>query len=143
MSVKAILKVKGRRVVTAAPTATMADVIGIMARERIGAVVISENGHTVAGIVSERDIVQSLHRHGVGLLAIPAKAVMTETVITAHLEMHIEQVMELMTVGRFRHMPVVEKGELVGIISIGDIVKARLESLESEANQLKEYIVGR
>ena len=143
MSVKAILKVKGRRVVTIRSTAPVKEAIATLNRERIGAVVVSDDDRTVAGILSERDIIRALDRYGAKLLELTVGDLMTATVTAAKIDMHIDQVLEMMTQGRFRHMPVVEDGHLAGLVSIGDAVKARLEILESETSQLKEYIGGR
>ncbi len=142
MSVRAILKAKGNRVVTVATQAPVSDVVEILARERIGAVVVSDNGVAVAGIVTERDIIQGLARHGAALLEIPAERLMTRSVSIARIDMPLLHVLDLMTEGRFRHMPVVDNGRLAGLVSIGDAVKARLDILESETSQLKEYIAG-
>ena len=143
MSVRAILKVKGRRVVTIAPGASIGEAVIRLNRERIGAIVVSDDDATVAGILSERDIIRALGSYGADLLDRKVSELMTESVVAASIDMHIDKVLELMTEGRFRHMPVVENGRLVGVVSIGDAVKARLESLESETLQLKEYIGGR
>jgi CBS domain-containing protein len=142
MSVRAILKAKGNRVVTVATQAPVSDVVEILARERIGAVVVSDDGVAVAGILTERDIIQGLARHGAALLEIPAERLMTRSVSIARIDMPLLHVLDLMTEGRFRHMPVVDNGRLAGLVSIGDAVKARLDILESEASQLKEYIAG-
>jgi len=143
MSVRAILKVKGHRVVTVASGTPMKDVVQTLARERIGAVVVSDDGATVAGVLSERDVMEGLATHGAALLELPVRALMTRTVTAAKIDMPILHVLDLMTQGRFRHMPVVDNGKLAGIVSIGDAVKARLDILESEAHSLKEYIGGR
>lgn len=143
MSVRAILKVKGRRVVTMRSDATIKEVVGTLTRERIGAVVVSDDDLTVAGILSERDIINALDKYGDKLLELQANDLMTQTVTAAKIDMHIDKVLEMMTQGRFRHMPVVEDGHLAGLVSIGDAVKARLDLLESETNQLKEYIFAR
>lgn len=143
MTVRAILKAKGQRVVTVTRDSPIKDVAAVLTRERIGAAVVSDDGVTVAGIISERDILRGLARHGGKLLDLPVSEMMERSVTTARLDMPLLHVLDLMTQGRFRHMPVVENGRLVGIVSIGDAVKARLDILESEANQLKEYIAGR
>ena len=143
MSVKAILNVKGRRVVTIRSDAAVTEAIAMLSRERIGAVVVSDDGKTIAGILSERDVIHALDEHGGKLLDLKVGDLMTEAVTAAKIDMHIDQVLEIMTQGRFRHMPVVEEGHLAGIVSIGDMVKARLEMLESETTQLKEYIFAR
>ena len=143
MSVKAILKTKGRKVITIRPGTTIREAVALLTSERIGAVVVSDDDLTIAGILSERDIINALNKHGAELLELRAAELMTQSVTAAKIDMHIDQVLEIMTQGRFRHMPVVEDGHLVGIVSIGDAVKARLEMLENETNQLKEYIFAR
>lgn len=143
MSVRAILKVKGSNVVTVRTDTPAKDAIAMMAREGIGSVVVSDDGEKVAGILSERDIIRALDKKGANLLNLTAGDLMTRSVTTATIDMHILHVLETMTAGRFRHMPVVEDGRLVGMVSIGDAVKARLDILESETTQLKEYIGGR
>jgi CBS domain-containing protein len=143
MSVKAILNVKGRRVVTIRPDATVKEAVAMLTHERIGAVVVTDDGKTIAGILSERDVIHALDEHGAKLLDLKVGDLMTEAVTAAKIDMHIDHVLEVMTQGRFRHMPVVEDGHLAGIVSIGDAVKARLEMLESETSQLKEYIFAR
>ena len=143
MSVKAILNVKGRRVVTIRSDATVKEAVAMLTRERIGAVVVSDDAKAIAGILSERDVIHALDAHGARLLDLKVGDLMTQAVTAAKIDMHIDQVLEIMTQGRFRHMPVVEEGHLAGIVSIGDAVKARLEMLESETSQLKEYIFAR
>jgi len=143
MSVRAILKVKGQRVVTVRSETMVKDVVETLSRERIGAVVVSDDGVSVAGVLSERDVMQGLADHGAALLDLPARQVMTRSITMAKIDMPILHVLDLMTQGRFRHMPVLDNGRLAGIVSIGDAVKARLDLLESEANSLKEYIGGR
>jgi CBS domain-containing protein len=143
MSVRAILKTKGQRVVTVPQAATIRDVVATLSREKIGAVVVSDDGAAVAGILSERDIVKGLTEHGAKLLDLTARDLMTRSFTPANLDMPILHVLDTMTQGRFRHMPVVDDGKLTGLVSIGDAVKARLDILESEAEHLKEYIGGR
>lgn len=143
MSVRAILKEKGPRVVTVAQATTIHEVVATLSREKIGVVVVSDDGATVAGILSERDIVKGLQEHGAKLLDLKARDLMTRSFIPAKLDMPILHVLDMMTQGRFRHMPVVDNGSLVGLVSIGDAVKARLDILESETEHLKEYIGGR
>ena len=143
MSVKASLKTKGRKVITIRPGTPIRDAVALLTSERIGAVVVSDDDLTIAGILSERDIINALNKHGAELLELRAAELMTQSVTAAKIDMHIDQVLEIMTQGRFRHMPVVEDGHLAGIVSIGDAVKARLEMLENETNQLKEYIFAR
>jgi CBS domain-containing protein len=143
MSVRAILKIKGYGVVTVGSNETLRDVVATLSRERVGAVVVSDDGATVAGIVSERDIIAALAEYGAALLELTASDIMTKSVSVARIDMNIDQVLDIMTQGRFRHMPVLENARLAGLVSIGDAVKARLEMLENETVQLKEYIGGR
>ncbi len=143
MTVRAILKGKGQRVITVASGTSIKDVVATLTRESIGAAVISDDGATVAGIISERDIIQGLARYGAALLEKPASELMASQVASARLDMPILHILDLMTQGRFRHMPVLENDRLIGLVSIGDAVKARLDILESEAAQLKDYIGGR
>ena len=143
MSVRAILKIKGHKVVTVRSNATIKEAVAVLTRNKIGAVVVSDDGMSLEGILSERDIINALNRDGGTLLDLTVGDLMTHAVTAAKIDMHIDQVLEMMTAGRFRHMPVVEDGHLAGLVSIGDAVKARLEMLQSETEQLKEYIGGR
>ena len=143
MSVRSILRTKGQRVVTVTQAETIRDVVATLSREKIGVVVVSDDGAVVAGILSERDIVKGLAEHGAKLLDLTARDLMTRSFTPANLDMPILHVLDTMTQGRFRHMPVVDNGKLAGLVSIGDAVKARLDALESEAEHLKEYIGGR
>jgi CBS domain-containing protein len=143
MSVRQILKVKGSRVVTVPQDATIRDVVATLSREKIGVVVVSDDGQSVAGILSERDIVKGLAESGTKLLDLTARDLMTRSFTPAKIDMPILHVLDTMTQGRFRHMPVVDDGKLAGLVSIGDAVKARLDMLESETQQMKEYIGGR
>jgi CBS domain-containing protein len=143
MSVRAILKTKGNRVVTVRQDTTIKDVVTTLADEKIGVVVVSDDGATVSGILSERDIVRGLAQKGTALLDLKARDLMTRTFTAAKIDMPILHVLDIMTQGRFRHMPVIDNGQLAGLVSIGDAVKARLDILESEAQHLKEYIGGR
>ena len=143
MSVRSILRTKGQRVVTVTQAETIRGVVATLSREKIGVVVVSDDGAAVAGILSERDIVKGLAEHGAKLLDLTARDLMTRAFTAANLDMPILHVLDMMTQGRFRHMPVVDSGKLAGLVSIGDAVKARLDTLESEAEHLKEYIGGR
>ncbi len=143
MSVRSILRTKGRRVVTVTQAETVRDVVATLSREKIGVVVVSDDGVSVAGILSERDIVKGLAEHGAKLLDLTARDLMTRSFTPANLDMPLLHVLDTMTQGRFRHMPVVDNGKLAGLVSIGDAVKARLDALEREAEHLKEYIGGR
>lgn len=144
MIVKQILKSKGGggRVVTVAPGATVAEAVESLAAHRIGAVVVSPDGRRVAGILSERDVVRELARRGAACLAEPVERVMTREIVTCTEEEGADDVLQTMTVGRFRHLPVMEGGEMVGLISIGDVVKARLAELSMEKAALEGMIMG-
>ncbi|WP_296576013.1 CBS domain-containing protein [Phreatobacter sp.] len=142
MNVKSILDAKGRAVATIDPDATLAAAAHLLAEMRIGAVVVTGAGHSVAGILSERDIVRSLSDHGAKALDRSVADTMTRKVITCGEQDSLSQLMESMTDGKFRHLPVVEGGRLVGIISIGDVVKRRLAEIEREHNALKEYVTN-
>ena len=140
MNVQTILKTKGTRVVTVKPETTVTDALRVLKQERIGAVVISPDGKAVAGILSERDVVRTLADRGADTLARPVSEVMTKAVVTCGVKDTIVELMDRMTQGHFRHMPVVDGDELSGMISIGDVVKARLGQVESEAEALRSYI---
>ena len=142
MQVARILKAKGGRVVTAKPEATIAEVARTLKAERIGAIVIAGDDGKVAGIISERDIVRALPEHGAELLDKRAADLMTRQVVTCAPDNDLDHIRREMTSGRFRHVPVLDGDKLVGIVSIGDVVKNRLEELESERQQLREYIAS-
>ena len=141
MTVQKIVSRKGSDVTTIDPTATLSDAVRVLAQRRIGAVVITGADREVAGILSERDIVRALAERGPGALEEPVGRVMTRKVVTCHASETISHLMERMTAGKFRHLPVVDEGRLAGIISIGDVVKSRLEEMEHESNALREYIL--
>jgi CBS domain-containing protein len=138
MKIGDILKHKGSAVVTMRPESSIDTVVRRLRLERIGAVIISVDGKTVAGILSERDILRALAEHGTALLGLKADDVMTHEVVTCTREDTIQSVMVKMTQRRIRHLPVVEQGKLIGIVSIGDAVKSRLEEVELEANVLRD-----
>jgi CBS domain-containing protein len=140
MTVEHILKDKGRDVVTMHPQQTLADAARTLFERRIGAVIIADESRPVAGILSERDIVRALARDGAAALDHPVSRHMTAKVVTCAGASAINEVMELMTQGKFRHVPVIEEGHLRGIVSIGDIVKHRLAEIEAEHQALREYI---
>ncbi len=142
MNVKSILDAKGRAVATIAADATLADAAHLLAEKRIGAIVVTGPGYSVAGILSERDIVRSLSERGAISLDRSVGDTMTKKVITCTEKDSIGQLMESMTEGKFRHLPVVEEGRLVGIISIGDVVKWRLAEIENEHAALKNYVMN-
>src|SRR5262245_39453396 len=141
MSVASILKVKGTQVETAPPDTTLYTVVWTLKAKRIGAIVVSEDGRTVPGLVSEHDIIRGLTEHGATLLTLPVSALMTSPVITCALGESITAVMARMTRHRARHLPVVEGGKLCGIVSIGDVVKHRLDELQLEADVLRENLM--
>jgi CBS domain-containing protein len=140
MTVSIILAGKGRDVVTIEPNATLADAVKLLAEKRIGAVVILGADRRIVGILSERDIVRALAENGRNALDGPVSAAMTRKVSTCHERETISTIMERMTIGKFRHIPVADQGKLVGIVSIGDVVKHRLEQIEHEYQAMREYI---
>lgn len=142
MNVASILKTKGREVATCPPSATLHDVARILSEKRIGAVVIDNGNGGVAGILSERDMVRAVAARGGGCLEELASSIMTKDVITCAPDDGLDQIMATMTTGRFRHVPVVEAGRLVGIVSIGDVVKHHIAEVELEASSLKSYVLA-
>jgi CBS domain-containing protein len=140
MTVKDILSQKGGQVLTIEPTATLAAALKVLAQRRIGALVVTGADRRIVGIISERDIVRVLDEKGTAVLEAPVAETMTRKVVTCAQGETIAEIMERMTSGKFRHVPVVEQGQLVGIISIGDVVKARLGELEHEHDALRDYI---
>jgi CBS domain-containing protein len=143
MQVKHILFEKGREVVTITADATLSEAALLMARRRIGAVVVRDRAGEIAGILSERDLVRAIAEESVSALAQPVASHMTREVTTCAEFDTIEELMETMTRGRFRHVPVVDDDRLVGIISIGDVVKTRIAETLREAENLREYIAAR
>jgi len=142
MLVSHILRQKGRDVVTVGPTIALAEAAHTLAKRKIGAVVVIGVKGDVAGILSERDIVNALAVDGTHALARAVSTYMTRSVATCGERDTIDTIMEIMTDGRFRHVPVVEGGRLAGIVSIGDVVKTRIEESEREASALKQYIAA-
>lgn len=140
MTVNDILSQKGNQVLTIEPAATLAAAVQMLAQRRIGALVVTGADHRIVGIISERDIVRVLGEKGTAVLGAPVADVMTRKVVTCARNETIAEIMERMTGGKFRHVPVVEHGRLLGIVSIGDVVKARLSELEYEQDALREYI---
>lgn len=143
MQVKHILLEKGREVVTITSDATLSEAARLMARRRIGAIVVRGRDGTISGILSERDLVRAIAEESVTALAKPVASRMTRDITTCTEYDSVENLMEAMTLGRFRHVPVVEDDRLVGIVSIGDVVKTRIEETVKEAEDLREYIVAR
>ena len=140
MNVREILSVKGREVVTIDPNANLATAAKVMAERRIGALVVTGPEDRIVGILSERDIVTALAKCGIDALETKITKVMTRKITTCSLSDTISSIMESMTAGKFRHVPVVEQGRLAGIISIGDVVKHRLMEMENDQAALRDYI---
>ena len=142
MNVEAILRGKGSRVATVAPEATIAEVVAALQRERVGALVVSRDVGKVDGIISERDIIHGLARLGARLLEAKVGEHMTRLVFTCSPTDSVAELMAQMTERRIRHIPVLRDGRLAGIISIGDVVKTRLDEMEYETSSLRSFIVG-
>ncbi|HUJ37846.1 MAG TPA: CBS domain-containing protein [Hyphomicrobium sp.] len=139
MNIAQILKTKGRAVATVRPDALLGEVINKLAQKRIGAIVVVSEKGDVAGIISERDIIRCLAEQGEASLKQPVSKAMTASVISCQETSTIDEIMELMTQGRFRHVPVIEDGALVGIVSIGDIVKNHIAEVEMEVTAMRGY----
>jgi CBS domain-containing protein len=139
MNISQILKAKGRAVATARPNATLSEIISKLAQKKIGAIVIVGDAGEVVGIVSERDVIRQLGDRGEAALKEPVSQAMTTSVISCQETSTLEEMMELMTQGRFRHVPVIEDGALVGIVSIGDIVKHHVAEVEMEVTAMRDY----
>ena len=142
MLVENILQTKGVVVHTLPETGTLADAVAALNRHNIGAVVITGPGDNIVGILSERDIVRRLGTDPAGALSLPIADCMVRGVVTSEPLTTIDEVMERMTTLRIRHMPVVDGGTMVGIVSIGDVVKFKIEAAEQEATALREYIAS-
>jgi CBS domain-containing protein len=142
MTVASILKHKGYQVTTVDPTARIAEVADILAQRRIGAVLVMDRTDQLLGIVSERDIVRCLSANGARTLDMTAGQLMTRALQVASPETTEAEAMRMMTAGRFRHLPVMDHNVLVGLISIGDVVKARIMQQESEVDSLRAYVSG-
>ena len=140
MNVAAILRQKGRGVTTAPPSTTLLEVAKRLALKRIGAIVVVDGHGTLAGIISERDIIRALSEMGPDSLTRPVTEMMTRQVVTCQESDTLDELMAMMTARRFRHLPVVTDGALVGIISIGDVVKHHVAEIEMEATAMREYI---
>ncbi len=140
MQVSTLIAAKGGTVITIQPDATISDLVSMLAEHGVGALVVSTDGRTIRGIVSERDVVRAL-QHGPQTLERPVASIMTDRVHCAPPEGHVDELMHLMTERRVRHVPVTDPdGVLLGIVSIGDVVKSRLSELEEERAALTEYI---
>jgi CBS domain-containing protein len=139
MTVRAILDSKGRHIESVEPDAKLSAAIRILSERRIGAVLVMSKGH-LDGILSERDIVRVLGERGAQVLDEPLSKVMTRKVVSCRQNDTVAAIMEMMTLGKFRHLPVIEEGIVVGLISIGDIVKWRVREYETEQEALRDYI---
>ena len=142
MRISDVLRVKGDQVVTVTPDTDVKRLLAVLAEHRIGAVIVSQDGKRVDGIVSERDVVRALAARGAGVLGEPVSAIHTAQVHTVSPDASLEDVERLMTERRFRHVPVVVGGALHGVVSIGDVVKNRIDELEAERSSLAGYITG-
>ncbi|MDP9839472.1 CBS domain-containing protein [Neorhizobium huautlense] len=141
-TVKSMLDAKGRNVVAVSRDQTLSEVATILNEKQIGAVVVTSLEGRIAGIFTERDLVRAIAREGAAVLEKPVSSSMTTSVTHCREDNTDDELMEIMTAGRFRHVPVEADGTLVGIISIGDVVKSRISEIEHEAEQIKAYIAG-
>ena len=142
MRINDILRVKGDRVVTVSPEADVTELLSVLADNGIGAVIVSSDGARVEGIVSERDVVRALAARGAAVLSERVGSIATSQVRSVERDALVSEVERLMTERRFRHVPVIEGGALLGVVSIGDVVKFRIDELESERSSLTGYITG-
>lgn len=142
MSVGRILEDKGSDVHTLSEDASILDAVRSLGEHRVGAMVVIDADRVIGGILSERDVVGAIAKRGAQALSEPVSAVMTRNVVTCTEDMSIDKLMELMTEGRFRHLPVEREGKLAGIISIGDVVKRRIAEVEQEAAEIRHYITS-
>lgn len=141
MTVSVILAHKGRNVVTIDPAENLAQAIKLLAEKRIGAAIVLGADRRISGIISERDIVRALAARGAAVLDEPVSGTMTRKVVTCNESETVVSIMERMTSGKFRHVPVVDQGRLVGLVSIGDIVKHRVHEMERESVAMRDYIM--
>ena len=139
MTVRSILNTKGHQIMSVEPDAKLAAAVKLLGEKKIGAVLVMNQGR-LEGILSERDIVRVIGERGAGALEEPVAQVMTRKVVTCKETDTVAELMEMMTTGKFRHLPVVDNGKVVGLISIGDIVKRRVQEYESEQEALRDYI---
>lgn len=140
MRIADLLRHKGSDVATVPPAISVAGLLEDLSRHNVGAMVVVDETGSVAGIVSERDVVRRLHERGAELLHEPVSEIMTTSVVTCEPTESVDSLASIMTERRIRHMPVVSGGRLVGIVSIGDVVRSRIEQLESDREQLESYI---
>lgn len=142
MSVRSILAEKGRDVVTLEPAHTVSEAVALLAKHRIGALVVTAPNGTIRGILSERDIIRHISEDGVGVLSEKVERIMTANVKVCTENHSVNEVMEIMTRGRFRHLPVERDGKLAGVVSIGDVVKRKIDEAERETEAIKTYIAS-
>jgi CBS domain-containing protein len=142
MHVRDIVSTKGDRVTTVRPDATIADTSQLLAKHRIGAVLVTDAADRILGIISERDIVRGLAKHGAAVAELAVADLMTRDVHTCAPNDTIADIMGVMTAHRFRHLPVLDEGRLAGIVSIGDVVKYRLDEAKLEVESLRDYVLA-
>lgn len=142
MKLSAILKLKGGSVFSVTPETRITEVIRLLAERRIGAVIVCDAEGELEGILSERDIVRTMAAEGGGVFSLTAADLMTRSPKVTTPDTTVVEAMEMMTDGRFRHLPVVERGRLIGLVSIGDVVKARISQQEQEVDSLRAYVAG-
>jgi CBS domain-containing protein len=140
MNVATVLKSKGRAVTTARPSTMLSEIAEKLATKKIGAIVVVGDQGRVNGIISERDVVRAVAERGATALSLPVGEIMTRTVVTCQESTTLDELMEIMTAGRFRHVPVVEDDALVGIVSIGDVVKYHLADMALEVTAMRSYL---
>ena len=143
MKVADILHAKGSSVVSVPPTATIMTLVHRLKMERVGAAIVTHDGTTIDGIISERDVAWGLAEHGADLLNLRVGDVMTKSVLTCAPDDTITSIARIMTERRLRHLPVLSQGDLVGVVSIGDVVKHRIDEMQLEANVLRDYATAR
>ncbi len=142
MFVRDILSTKGNVVTTTTPDTTIGDLTSVLAEHRIGAVIVTDPAGKVCGVISERDVIAALAKHGPDCLGHAVETAMTHDVLTCTPDTTIAELMAQMTERRIRHLPVINEGQLAGVVSIGDVVKYRIAEAEQEADQLREYITA-
>ncbi len=140
MNGEQLLSDKGREVIAVQPHRTLAEAVRVLSEKRIGAVVVMGADGALVGILSERDIIRALGAEGAAALDSAVSRVMTAKVVTCRAQTSVDELMEIMTTGRFRHVPVIENGRVIGIVSIGDVVKHRVAAIEAESQAMRNYI---
>jgi CBS domain-containing protein len=140
MNVSRVLDLKGRKVITVQPHRTLAETATLLTEYGIGATIVSGNDNKILGIISERDIVRAISKHGASALEHSVSKHMTERVVTCDEDSSMGDLMDVMTIGKFRHLPVLKGGQLTGIISIGDVVKHRIDAMMIEQSAMRSYI---